>query len=197
MKKQIAISMLAAGALLFAVTSADAGDRKKGKKMRGDRMARVVEQLDLTVEQKAAIEKVRSDARQESKAAETKLRALRKQQRALWKAEQIDRAKAVKLQKQISKLHGELEVRRVETRIDMLATLTAEQRTELAKRKAQRPKDGKRRGKHGRAGKCGKGGEDKAGKRKLDKRAGRDRAARTDRGKRRGNGRPATANATL
>ena len=203
MKNQIAISTLAAWALMFAVTSAEAGNRQKGKKMRGDRMAHVIKQLDLTVEQQAALKKVRTESRRQKKAAKTELRALRKQQRAAWQDARIDRAKAVKLQQKINKLHGKIAVSRVEMRFDILDTLTAEQRTALKELKTSRTKDGKRRGKYGKNGKAGKRGYGKTGRRGkadrcgLDKRAKRDRVARPDRRQHRSdNRRPAPSAAT-
>ena len=100
MKKLLEISMAAALAATFAATSSEAGERGgKGKRERGDRIVRVLDELDLTPQQQDAIADLRDDAREESGPISAQIRALREKQRVALRAEPIDEDEVVALQK--------------------------------------------------------------------------------------------------
>ena len=165
MKKLLTISMLAALALTFGATSAEAGHRGRGKDAKGDRITRMVEQLELSAEQQAALVKLRDEMIEDAEPIMAKLRAVRDEQRTLWQADDIDEARVKALHKKAHRLEGQLEELRIELRLDVVDLLTPEQRAELKELGARRftggKHQGKRDGKRGGMGRSGKAGFDR------------------------------------
>lgn len=185
MKKLLTISMLAALALTFGATSAEAGHRGRGKGAKGDRITRMAEQLELSAEQQAALVKLRDEMIEDAQPIMDKLRAVRAEQRALWQADDIDKAKVKALRKKAHRLEGQLEELRIELRLDVVDLLTPEQRAELKDLKARRFGDGKRGGKRdgkrGGMGRSGKAGFDRRFDRRPTASPAQARAARARR----------------
>ncbi len=138
MKHIITTSAVAILVASFA-TAAFAGDRKgRGKRMKGDRVMKMLGQLDLSPEQQEAVEKIQQEKSAESEPLRQKIRDIKKQMRAEWTAESPDEKKIIALHEQKHALKGQLAELRIESRIDTLAVLTPEQSEKLAALKAER-----------------------------------------------------------
>mgnify|MGYP003572801527 CR=1 FL=1 len=166
------MTITAAVAILIAsfATVAAAGDRRgRGHHKKGDRIMKLLGKLDLTAEQQVAIEKIRNEARAEMTPLFEEVRELKDEMREEWGTTAPDEERILDLHKQIHAIKGQLGVLRIETRMDTLNVLTAEQREDLASLKAERRakraerradrkgKKGNKRGNGKRSGKRGRG----------------------------------------
>ncbi|MFN3198767.1 MAG: Spy/CpxP family protein refolding chaperone [Bradymonadia bacterium] len=105
---------------------------------------KLVEALDLTEEQASQIEAVREEARARHQETRAVMKAARKEMKALWKAETLDRGAILAQFEKMHALKGEKARARIETRLEIASILTAEQRAQAqALRKQHR---GHRRG---------------------------------------------------
>ena len=136
------LTITAAVAILIAsfATVASAGDRGRGRghHMKGDHGMRLFGQLDLTADQQAAIQKIRTETRADMQPLRNEVRDLRDEMREEWGTVAPDEQRILALHKQIHAIKGQMGVLRIEARVDTLNVLTPEQREQLATLKAER-----------------------------------------------------------
>ena len=171
MKRLITTAAVAVLFVSFATVAA-AGDRRgrgRSHHKKGDHVMKLFGELDLTAEQQAAIKKIHTEARAETKPLHEEMRSLKDEMREEWGTMAPDEDRILALHKQIHAIKGQLGVLRIETRMDTLNVLTAEQREDLASLKAERRakraerradrkgKKGNKRGNGKRSGKRGRG----------------------------------------
>ena len=168
MKRIITVSAVAVLTALLAVpvVAGGRGGKGKHKQMKKDRIMKVLYKLDLSPEQRAAVDSIHEEARAEAEPIHKQIRELEKEVRLKWDAASPDEKAIISLHKQVHDLKGDLAELRIGSRIDTLAVLTPEQREKLtslrAGRKAKRAErrangKGKRSGKKGRGKGYGKG----------------------------------------
>ena len=104
------------------------GGKGEGGK-HGDRIAKMIEKLELTEAQKTQIQALRDEFQQENAAALERGKALREQMREQMKSGDKEAAKATR--EEMKEAMGGLKEARQELHEDILAVLTAEQRAEL------------------------------------------------------------------
>jgi len=109
------------------------------------------DQLSLSPEQQEAIKKIHDEERVETEPLGRQIHDIKKEMFKEWASEPLDEKKIIALQERAHALKGQLEILHIESRVDMLAVLTAEQRAQLALLKAEHRTSGK--GKRKRFGK--------------------------------------------
>ena len=171
MKRLITTAAVAVLFVSFATVAA-AGDRRgrgRSHHKKGDHVMKLFGELDLTAEQQAAIKKIHTEARAETKPLHEEMRSLKDEMREEWGTMAPDEDRILALHKQIHAIKGQLGVLRIESRIDTMNVLTPGQREQLATLKAERKAkraerfaDGKK-GKRDKQGKRGKRGGKRGG----------------------------------
>ena len=112
---------------------------------------KMMEELNLTAEQKKEIDQLHEEMRAEAEPLKEKMRALRDKMHDLWSQDSPDEDAIMALQREKSAIHLQLSELRTEMKLDMMEILTPEQR---AKFKEMKGKHKGKRGKHGKKG-CG------------------------------------------
>ena len=135
-------------AMLMAFdASAQRGGKGRGRGMSG--LGYGAAALDLSTDQKAKIEKLRSQMMKDLAPITAKLDELRRQMQKLWAADQPSEKKIMAKQREMDKYRQKIRERRMQFRLDVFAVLTDEQRKRLNEFRKARP---------GRGGRGGRGG---------------------------------------
>lgn len=113
-----------------------AGHRKNGKD--GFRGLRMMQQLNLTADQQAKLEKITADRKKSAEPTRTEIKKLRQKMRAEWMKPKPSKADILALHKKINGLNNKLAEQRISSRLEMIAVLTPEQRTQMIEKMAQR-----------------------------------------------------------
>lgn len=140
----IAVALTVALAIPLA---AQAKGHRRGHSGRGE--GRGIASLDLTPEQRERFKALRNELAERNAPVREQVQAKKAELQVLWSAEVPERNAILAKQEEIQRLRSELRVARVDHRLTALKMLTPEQRAELNKRMADRPKH-RRHGKHGR-----------------------------------------------
>ena len=126
------------------------GGRGMHKHGKGDRGMRWIEQVDLTDAQKSQIDTIREEKKTQAAPLRESVRALKEQMRVQWQADVPSEGEILALHRQIHDIKGQLAELRIQTRIDVIAVLTPEQRAEAQQFMAERAeRRAERRGKNG------------------------------------------------
>ncbi|HOX26043.1 MAG TPA: Spy/CpxP family protein refolding chaperone [Candidatus Krumholzibacteria bacterium] len=112
-----------------------------------DRLGPLAEALDLTDEQKAAIEELHEKARAERAELRKQIARTRHELQGEWLEDEPDEGRVLELTEDLGELRTRLQVLRVKTRLAVHAQLTPEQRDQWL---SARPREGR----HGRHGGC-------------------------------------------
>jgi Spy/CpxP family protein refolding chaperone len=136
----VGAAVLALGTTAFAYERGGGGNH--GEK--GEGMGRLVEELNLTIDQKTKIGRLHEETNVKAKPIEEKIRVLKDQERAAWQVERPDEVKIVALRREMRSLKGQLDELRVAQRFDMMEVLTADQRVAAANLFRRRPHRGYR-----------------------------------------------------
>ncbi|MCP4601622.1 MAG: Spy/CpxP family protein refolding chaperone [Proteobacteria bacterium] len=153
MKQLYSLGIVALMLSVLVTSTALAKSRSRGRshhKMRGDK---ILAKLDLTPEQKEKVAQLKEEMQRELKSVTTKKRKLGDQMHTLWTTYPVDKERILAMHRKIASLHQEIRERRIEFRIDVLATLTPEQlekRTELMEARKEHRRDRRRNRRHGR-----------------------------------------------
>jgi Spy/CpxP family protein refolding chaperone len=120
-------------ALILVVAAAAWAQPGPGPRGRGDDEfpARLLERLDLTEAQTAAIAKTRDEARERGRETRKEMMRLRHELQGIMMQDQPDAAAAEKLIARMGELRTEQQVRRMQTRLAVRNQLTPEQRDRL------------------------------------------------------------------
>lgn len=145
MRRTILTLTVGAMVLALAVPAAMArrggGPGRGGPGMRGPGMhgpGRMLEGLDLSAEQKTAIDQARKTFDSYRDALHKALDAKRDQLHKLWTAEQVDEQAIKRAVREVAKIRTELRLRRVDMRLAVHQILTPAQRAEVRQRAEQR-----------------------------------------------------------
>ena len=110
-----------------------------GKRMgRGERMQKILEQLDLTSEQSQQIETIQAESRNQNESLQQKLQEVHAEMRSLL-ASDASVEQLREQQQKIQTFHQQLGDNRFETMLKIREVLTPEQRSQLGKLMAQKP----------------------------------------------------------
>jgi Spy/CpxP family protein refolding chaperone len=140
MKRNLMVIGIAICAMVLALGSSAAaqgrGHRARHGKMgwAHDRMARMMEKLDLTADQTAKVVKLQKEAVAKARPIGEKLRDLTGQSRAAWKSSTPDERQIIALHREMRTLRSQLDELRISFRFDVWELLTPEQRTALRDR---------------------------------------------------------------
>jgi Spy/CpxP family protein refolding chaperone len=134
--------VLALGATAFAQGRGGRGNH--GEKGKHEGIGRLVEELNLTVDQKTKIGGLHEETNVKAKPIEEKIRVLKDQERAAWQSDKPDEAKIVALHREMRSLKGDLDEHRIAQRFDMMEVLTADQRIAAVSLFMRRPHRGER-----------------------------------------------------
>ena len=149
----VGLLALLTGSMAFAQCpyGSEQGGSRHGRKghMMGPRM---MEKLNLSDAQKNEIEGIRLDMKTEMEPLRLKLKDFRSQMHELWSADVPDESAILAVQKKMHAVRGKLGELRIQMKLDMMAVLTPEQKSEFRELRGQ--SKGKR-GRHGR----GRGGD--------------------------------------
>ncbi len=126
--------------MVFAFAlNVEAGSRRghRGHKDKGEMMARLCDNLDLTDDQQAKVEKLTVETKSETKALRQKLREMRKEMHWLWNAENPNEDAIMTNIEEMSAVKLELKKIGAELRLDIYALLTPEQKAKAVELKEQ------------------------------------------------------------
>lgn len=122
-------------------------------------MEKVAERLQLTDEQAAQVEAIRSRFKADAEASRTEMKAMRKEMKALWKApDGPDRPAILARFEAMHALKGQLKRMAINARLDIMELLTPEQREQAAQAR-RRGRRGRGAGRGDRRGPPEEGGE--------------------------------------
>lgn len=99
---------------------------------------KLLEKVDATAEQRAQIEALKDEMRQELAPVREAMQAKREEMRALWSAETPDRDAILAKHAEMDEVRSALRARRVEFRLAVQQILTPEQRARLAELRPER-----------------------------------------------------------
>jgi len=156
-KKSTILATLTVFSVALVATSAFArppsGDGHRGKRGdRGPKIDRLVQDLQLTAEQEQQARALQADKKASVKPLRAEMRQARQDMRALWEAEQLDRAAILAAHDKMGALKQQMHRARIEFRIGLHQLLTPEQRAQMKANRGQRGE----RFRQGRRGKRGK-----------------------------------------
>lgn len=138
--------MLATTSLAFAQRGGR-GDCPQGREDgSGPHKARILERLDLSETQQAAIDKIHTESRETGLETRKRIMRLQNELEGLMLQDEPDTGEVVKLVSRIGELKTEQQVRRAQTRLEIREQLTEEQRDRMMTLRGDR---GPRSGRHG------------------------------------------------
>ncbi|MDJ0577456.1 MAG: Spy/CpxP family protein refolding chaperone [Xenococcaceae cyanobacterium MO_234.B1] len=108
----------------------EAGPYRRGKD-KGQRIERMIQQLDLTPEQTEQINAIREESRSENEALKQEIRSNRQQMQSLL-ASDASSNELRQQHQQMQRLHQQMGDRRFETMLQIREVLTPEQRAKMA-----------------------------------------------------------------
>ncbi len=133
-----------AGTMVFAAGPGSGRSERHGREGQGDRMARMAEQLQLSDAQVDQLKQMRQADMERNRANRQKAQTLAKQWVEL--SDKGDTKGAENLQKQLSTMREEAQIRRLAERGSFEAILTDEQKQKLEQLRAERPRHHEGRG---------------------------------------------------
>lgn len=104
---------------------------RQGRKVRGQRWERMIQQLDLTPEQREQIKDIQEESRSEYQSLKEEVRENRQQMQSLL-ASDASNNELRRQHRQMQRLHQKMGDRRFETMLEMREILTSEQRAKMA-----------------------------------------------------------------
>ena len=146
MKRIVTATVIGTLVVLFGMASAEARPGRGGH-FKGKGIKMMLQEISLTAEQQAEIKSLRENVAEQARALGKEARTLHKQMRTLWKEENPDATAIKSLYNKIHDLHGQIAELYIDSRLNVMAILTPEQRAELRAKMVERAeKRGKGRG---------------------------------------------------
>ena len=144
MRRLLALATLAAAGAVSLPAAAGPGMGMHADGRAGAGMARMLEQVGATPEQRAQIEQIMKAARDDARAQQDQRRTLQAQMRSQIAQPAIDEGAVESLRQQMLALHDARSQRMTQAMLEASRVLSAEQRQQLAGMMAQRGERGER-----------------------------------------------------
>ncbi len=129
------------------------GKRGHGK---GGGMHGLMEKLDLTDAQKAEMEKLHTEMKEDVEPLRERMKELKQQMHQLWENDPVDEEALITLEREMATMKLQMSELRIQMKVDMMDILTPEQRAKFQELKKEfKGKHGKRGKGKGCSGECG------------------------------------------